>query len=116
MLYGNEGGMETCGEGVELGKDKERMEVWDSRAEGGAGGWGRSQDECPSEAIYSSPSWAILPGPDNHEHYPSISPLLIFSSYPGRGRNTFTSESCPISLFLSSDIRHFRSLCEKYDK
>lgn len=26
MLYGNEGGMETCGEGVELGKDRERME------------------------------------------------------------------------------------------
>ena len=82
MLYGSEGGMETCREGVELGKDRERMEVWDSRAEGGAGGWGRSQDESPSDAIYSSPSWAILAGPDHHQYYPSISPLLIFSSYP----------------------------------
>lgn len=26
----------------------------------------KSQDESPSEAIYSSPSWVILPGPDHH--------------------------------------------------
>lgn len=26
MLYGNEGVMETCGEGVEMGKDRERIE------------------------------------------------------------------------------------------
>lgn len=100
MLYGNEGGMETCGEGVELGKDRERMEVWDSRAEGGAGGWGRSQDKCPSEAIYSSPSWAILPGPDHHQYYLSISPPFIFSSYPGR--NTFASESYRSILGVSN--------------
>lgn len=37
VLYGNEGGTETCGEGVESGKDGERMEVWDSREEDGAG-------------------------------------------------------------------------------
>lgn len=66
MLYGNKAGMAICREGVELGKDGERTEVWDSRAEGGAGGWGRSHDECPSEAIYSSPSWAMLRGPDHH--------------------------------------------------
>lgn len=35
-----------------------------------------------------------------YQFYPSISPRLIFSSYPGRGRNTFTSESCQSSLFL----------------
>lgn len=29
--------------------------MWDSRAEGGAGGRGSSQDECPSESIYSPP-------------------------------------------------------------
>ena len=75
------------GIGEGQGEDGERMEVWDSRAEGGAGGWGLSQDECPSEAIYSSPSWAILPSPDHHQYYPSISPLLIFSSYPGRARH-----------------------------
>lgn len=96
-----------CGIGEGQGEDGGRMEVWDSRAEGGAGGWGLSQDECPSEAIYSSPSWAILPSPDHHQYYPSISPLLIFSSYPGRARNTFTSESCHLGLFLASDISHF---------
>lgn len=37
------------------------MEVWDSRAEGGAGGWGWSQDECPSEAIYSLPPSRAIP-------------------------------------------------------
>lgn len=95
-----QGGVGT-GEGQ--GKDGERMEVWDGRAEGGAGGWCLSQDKCPSESIYSPPSWAILPGPDHHQYYPSISPQLIFSSYPGRGRNTFTSESCHISLFLGND-------------
>lgn len=68
------------GNGEGQGEDRGRMEVWDSRAEGGAGGWGKSQEECPSEAIYSSPSWAILPGPDHHQYYPFISPPLIFSS------------------------------------
>lgn len=58
------------GIGEGQGQDGGRMEVWDSRAECGAGGWGRSQDECPSEAIYSSPSWATLPGPDHHQYYP----------------------------------------------
>lgn len=90
-------GGDGIGEGQ--GEDRGRMEVWDSRAEGGAGGWGKSQDECPSEAIYSSPSWAILPGPDHHQYYPFISPLPIFSSSPGGGRNTFASESYLISLF-----------------
>lgn len=91
-----------------------RMKVWDSRAEGGAGGWGRSQDVCPSEAIYSIPSWAILPGPDHHQYHPAISPLFILSSYPGRCRNTFTSKSSHISLFLTLDI--FHSLYKKCDK
>lgn len=56
--------------GVRVGKGRERMEVWDSRAEGGAGEWSLSQDKCPSDAIYSSPSWAILTGPDHYHVLP----------------------------------------------
>lgn len=82
-----------------LGKDRERMEVWDSRAEGGAGGWGRSQDECPSETIYSSPSRAILAGPDHQQYYPSISPKLICNSYPGKRGETHLLLNRVISLF-----------------
>lgn len=65
------------GNGEGQGEDRGRMEVWDSRAEGGAGGWGKSQEECPSEAIYSSPSWAILPGLITT----SIIPLFPLCSY-----------------------------------
>lgn len=40
-------------------EDRGRTEVWGSRALGGAGGWSKSQDLSPREAIYSSPSWVI---------------------------------------------------------
>lgn len=68
VLYENKRGMEKCGEGLEMGKDSERIVGgWRcAAAEGDAGGWGESQHESPSKAIYSSPSWVILPGPDPH--------------------------------------------------
>lgn len=40
-------------------EDRERTEVWGSRALGGAGGWSKSQDLSPREAINSSLSWVI---------------------------------------------------------
>lgn len=61
VLDGNNGGMERGG-GIGEGRGR-RMEVWDSRAEGGAGGWGSSQDECPSESIYSPPIMGHFAGP-----------------------------------------------------
>lgn len=68
-----------------------RTEVWDSRALGGAGDWGKCQDLTPSKAICSSPSWAIPTDPDHHQHYSSIPPLHIIS-YPEGGRSSITSE------------------------
>lgn len=79
-------------------EDRGRMEVWGSRALGGAGGWSKSQDLSPREAIYSSPSWAIPIDPDHHRCCFSISPLHTVSSYPNRGRGSKPLND--VSLFL----------------
>lgn len=83
---------------VNWGRTGRRMEVWDSRADGGARGRGSSQDECPSESIYSPPHHGPL-----YRGLITTTTLLPFplSSYPGShlALNHVTS-----NLYSGSDI------------
>lgn len=58
-------------------------------------------------ALYHGPFWQA---PITASIIPlfRLSSYTVCSSYPGKGRNTFTSESCPISVFLGSDITFYK--------